>query len=92
MFPVNPPAGPATTLEAAAIRDFCKTIGLTKFQSLNDFALLEHSVREDLNGANPAFGRIADPFLVADFGGWTRAKKEIVDRIWKGEVLPGLGK
>jgi glutaminyl-tRNA synthetase len=33
----------------AAIRDFCKTIGLTKFQSLNDFALLEHSVREDLN-------------------------------------------
>lgn len=50
------------------------------------------SVREELNGANPAFGRIADPFLVADFGGWTRAKKEIVDRIWKGEVLPGLGK
>ena len=33
----------------AAIRDFCKTIGLTKFKSLNDFALLEHSVREDLN-------------------------------------------
>ncbi len=33
----------------AAIRDFCKLIGLTKFQSLNDFALLEHSVREDLN-------------------------------------------
>ncbi|MDB6138595.1 MAG: glutamine--tRNA ligase/YqeY domain fusion protein [Verrucomicrobiaceae bacterium] len=33
----------------AAIRDFCKTVGITKFQSLNDFALLEHSVREDLN-------------------------------------------
>ncbi len=33
----------------AAIREFCKTIGLTKFQSLNDFALLEHAVREDLN-------------------------------------------
>ena len=33
----------------AAIRDFCKTIGLTKFKSLTDFALLEHSVREDLN-------------------------------------------
>lgn len=33
----------------AAIREFCKTIGLTKFNSLNDFALLEHSVREDLN-------------------------------------------
>ena len=33
----------------AAIRDFCKTIGLTKFNSLSDMALLEHSVREDLN-------------------------------------------
>ncbi len=33
----------------AAIREFCKTIGLTKFNSLNDFALLEHAVREDLN-------------------------------------------
>jgi glutaminyl-tRNA synthetase len=33
----------------AAIRDFCKNIGLTKFQSLSDVALLEHSVREDLN-------------------------------------------
>ena len=50
------------------------------------------SVHEELNGANPAFGRIADPFLVTDFGGWTRVKKDIVDRIWKGEILPGLGK
>ena len=33
----------------AAIRDFCKTVGLTKFNSLSDVALLEHSVREDLN-------------------------------------------
>ena len=33
----------------ASIRDFCKTVGLTKFNSLSDVALLEHSVREDLN-------------------------------------------
>ena len=33
----------------AAIRNFCKTIGLTKFKSLTEVALLEHAVREDLN-------------------------------------------
>ncbi len=32
-----------------AIRQFCRTIGLTKFNSLTDVALLEHAVREDLN-------------------------------------------
>ena len=33
----------------ASIRSFCKTIGLTKFNSLTDVALLEHSIRQDLN-------------------------------------------
>jgi len=33
----------------AAIRNFCKTIGLTKFNSLTEIALLEHAIREDLN-------------------------------------------
>jgi glutaminyl-tRNA synthetase len=33
----------------AAIRNFCHTVGLTKFKSLTDVALLEHSIREDLN-------------------------------------------
>jgi glutaminyl-tRNA synthetase len=33
----------------ASIRDFCKNIGLTKFISTTDVALLEHSIREDLN-------------------------------------------
>jgi glutaminyl-tRNA synthetase len=32
-----------------SIRDFCKVIGLTKVPSLSDVALLEFSVREDLN-------------------------------------------
>lgn len=36
-------------ITAAAIRSFCKTIGLTKFNSLTEIALLEHSIREDLN-------------------------------------------
>ncbi len=32
-----------------AIRDFCAAVGLTKFKSMTDIALLEHSIREDLN-------------------------------------------
>jgi glutaminyl-tRNA synthetase len=32
-----------------AIRHFCKRIGVTKFNGLTDVALLEHSLREDLN-------------------------------------------
>jgi len=32
-----------------AIRDFCLTIGVTKYNGLTDVALLEHSIREDLN-------------------------------------------
>lgn len=32
-----------------AIRDFCERIGVTKFNSLTDMALLEHCLRDDLN-------------------------------------------
>lgn len=34
---------------AEAIRDFCKTIGITKFKGTNDISLLESSVRDVLN-------------------------------------------
>jgi sulfate transport system substrate-binding protein len=50
------------------------------------------SVDERLNAGNPAFGVIRDPFLVGDFGGWQRVKKEIVDGLWKERVLKELGK
>ena len=39
---------------------------------------------------DPAFGRIEQPFFVADFGGWERAKREIVDGIWKNRVLKSI--
>ena len=42
------------------------------------------SVREERNAG---FVRIVDPFLIADFGGWKRAKKEIVDAVWKTQVM-----
>ena len=32
-----------------SIRSFCKRIGITKYDGLTDVALLEHSLREDLN-------------------------------------------
>ncbi|HEV8577500.1 MAG TPA: substrate-binding domain-containing protein [Thermoanaerobaculia bacterium] len=50
------------------------------------------SVDERLNAGNPAFGTIRDPFLVADFGGWQRVKREIVDGIWKDRVMREVGK
>ncbi len=45
------------------------------------------SVDERLNAANQAFGVIPDPFMIDDFGGWTSAKREIVDEVWKDQVL-----
>ncbi|HKQ37888.1 MAG TPA: glutamine--tRNA ligase/YqeY domain fusion protein, partial [Verrucomicrobiae bacterium] len=33
----------------AAIRNFCYTVGVTKYNGLTDVALLEHSIRDDLN-------------------------------------------
>ena len=42
---------------------------------------------ESLNEGNPAFGKIEEPFTIADFGGWKRAKPEIVEGIWKKRVM-----
>jgi sulfate/thiosulfate transport system substrate-binding protein len=50
------------------------------------------SVEESLNAQNPAFGKIADAFLIRDFGGWAKAKKDIVEKVWKEQVLKQLGK
>lgn len=48
----------------AAIRNFCKTIGITKFESTNDFALLENAVREVLNQEAPRYMAVLDPIRV----------------------------
>jgi sulfate transport system substrate-binding protein len=42
------------------------------------------------NQGNTSFGKIADPFFIADFGGWKKAKAEIIDGIWKNRVLQEL--
>ena len=48
----------------ASIRDFCKTIGVNKFNSTVDFALLEHCVRQDLNKTSPRRMAVLDPLKV----------------------------
>ena len=44
-----------------AIRNFCQTIGITKFNGFTDVALLEYSVREDLNATAPRRMAVLNP-------------------------------
>jgi sulfate transport system substrate-binding protein len=50
------------------------------------------SVQDELNRTQSQLRSIEDPFTIQDFGGWKRAKREIVDAIWKSRVLRELGK
>lgn len=50
------------------------------------------SVDEALNDRNPDLHVITDPFTVGDLGGWTAAKQNIIDSVWRGQVLTELGK
>jgi glutaminyl-tRNA synthetase len=47
-----------------AIRNFCKTIGVNKFNSTIDVALLEHCLREDLNKTSPRVMAVLRPLKV----------------------------
>ena len=49
---------------APAIRDFCKRIGLTKFNSTTDVALLEFEVRDFLNQSSPRRMAVLNPLKV----------------------------
>jgi len=44
-----------------AIRNFCKVIGVNKFNSTVDMALLEHCLREDLNRTSPRVMAVLRP-------------------------------
>ncbi len=48
----------------ASIRNFCSRVGVTKFNSLTDIALLEHSVRDDLNQHAPRVMAVLRPLRV----------------------------
>lgn len=47
-----------------SIRDFCERIGVAKANSIVDFAMLEHSVREDLNLRAPRAMAVLHPLRV----------------------------
>ena len=47
-----------------AIRNFCKVIGVNKFNSTVDIALLEHCVRDDLNKTSPRVMAVLRPLKV----------------------------
>jgi len=47
-----------------AIRSFCKAVGVTKYKSTHDIALLENSVREVLNRDARRFMAVLDPIRV----------------------------
>jgi sulfate transport system substrate-binding protein len=47
------------------------------------------SVEERWNEGG-SFRKIEDPFFVTDFGGWPKARREIVDGIWKNRVLKAI--
>jgi sulfate/thiosulfate transport system substrate-binding protein len=48
------------------------------------------SVNIRLNDGNRQFGHVDDLFTIHDFGGWNKAKKKIIDEIWKNGVLKEL--
>jgi glutaminyl-tRNA synthetase len=47
-----------------AIRDFCDRIGVAKSNSVVDFALLEHCIREDLNAKAPRVMAVLRPLKI----------------------------
>ncbi len=47
-----------------AIRDFCRTISVNKFNSTIDLALLEHCLRDDLNKTSPRVMAVLNPLKV----------------------------
>ncbi len=62
---------------AAAIRDFLARIGVAKADSIVDFAMLEHCVRDNLNATAPRYMAVIEPLkLVID--NWEDGKVEPV--------------
>jgi glutaminyl-tRNA synthetase len=63
-----------------AIRDFCRRIGIAKFDSTVDAALLEHCLREDLNRRAPRVMGVLRPLRVV-IENYPEGKTEELDAI-----------
>ncbi|MFP4488142.1 MAG: glutamine--tRNA ligase/YqeY domain fusion protein [Bacteroidales bacterium] len=64
-----------------SIRNFVKTIGYTKVEAINDFALLEHAVRDDLNIKAPRVFAVLDPVkvIITNYPGDRLEEMEIIN-------------
>ncbi len=49
---------------AASIRNFCRSVGVTKYNSLSDITLLENSIRNELNQTAQRRSAVLDPIEV----------------------------
>ena len=49
---------------AAAMRNFCELVGVTKFNAVTDMAFFEHCVREELNREASRYLAVLDPLRV----------------------------
>jgi glutaminyl-tRNA synthetase len=64
----------------SAIRNFCKVIGVNKFNSTIDIALFEHCLREDLNKTSPRVMAVINPLKVV-ITNYPENKEEELDAI-----------
>ncbi len=65
---------------AEAIRNFCAQIGVTKYDGITDFALLEHCVRDVLNAVAPRFMAVLDP-LKLTIVNYPEDRRETLDAV-----------
>lgn len=72
-----------------SIRNFCRRIGVTKYNSLTDAALLEHCVREDLNKTAPRVMGVLCPLRVV-IDNYPEGKIEELDAVNNPEN-PAMG-
>jgi glutaminyl-tRNA synthetase len=72
-----------------AIRNFCTVIGVNKFNSTIDMALLEHCLREDLNKTSPRVMAVLRPLKVI-IDNFPQGKVEEMDAVNNPED-PGAG-
>ncbi|MBN1359188.1 MAG: glutamine--tRNA ligase/YqeY domain fusion protein [Sedimentisphaerales bacterium] len=63
-----------------AVRNFCKLIGVNKFNSTVDFALLEHCLREDLNKTSARVMAVLRPLKVV-IDNYPEGQSEALDAI-----------
>ncbi|MBI5001588.1 MAG: glutamine--tRNA ligase/YqeY domain fusion protein [Euryarchaeota archaeon] len=74
----------------AAIKDFCRRVGVAKSYNMIDVGMLEHCVREDLNRTSPRYMGVLDPLKVV-IENFPEGHEEFMDVVNNPED-PGAGR